>query len=40
LPVKSRIRHYINLHKFERRLRRILSEFRWDRMDSIYLDHG
>jgi polysaccharide deacetylase family protein (PEP-CTERM system associated) len=34
---KSRFRHYLNLHKFENRLRTLLSEFEWGRIDDIYL---
>jgi polysaccharide deacetylase family protein (PEP-CTERM system associated) len=35
--VKSRFRHYLNLHKFEHRLTTLLSEFAWGRMDDVYL---
>jgi len=38
IPLKARIRHYTNLGSMERRLRRVLSEFEWDRMDRVYLD--
>ena len=34
---KSKIRHYINLHRTERRLKRLLSDFRWDRVDRVFL---
>lgn len=37
VPLKSRIRHYVNLDKTEGRLRRLLSDFRWDRMDSTFI---
>lgn len=33
---KSRIRHYTNLSRMERKLRRALREFRWDRMDIVF----
>lgn len=33
---KSRFRHYTNLAKTESRLRRLLSDFSWDRMDRVY----
>lgn len=35
--LKARFRHYLNLHKFSARLNELLRDFRWDRMDSIYL---
>ncbi len=34
---KSRFRHYINLHKTVPRLRRLLSDFRWDSVDRVFL---
>lgn len=37
-PLKSRIRHYLNLGRTEGRLRRLLGEFRWDRMDRVFAD--
>jgi polysaccharide deacetylase family protein (PEP-CTERM system associated) len=39
-PLKSRFRHYLNLHRTEERLGRLLRDFAWDRMDRIYLDGG
>ena len=33
---KSRLRHYTNLGKTEGRLRRLLGEFAWDRMDRVF----
>lgn len=36
-PARSRFRHYVNLGTMERRLRAILRDFRWDRMDRIFL---
>jgi polysaccharide deacetylase family protein (PEP-CTERM system associated) len=36
LSVKSRFRHYTNLSKMEHRLRRLLSDFRWGRMDEVF----
>jgi hypothetical protein len=36
--VKTRFRHYVNLHRTERRLRRLLEDFKWDRMDRIFLE--
>ncbi len=37
LPVKTRFRHYLNLKRTEDRLRRLLSDFEWDRMDRVFL---
>lgn len=34
---KTRFRHYLNLNRMETRLRRLLADFRWDRMDKIFL---
>ena len=38
LGLKSRVRHYTNLHRMHPRLRRLLTEFAWDRMDRVYAD--
>lgn len=35
-PLKSRFRHYLNLHKMEHRLRRLLHDFPWGRMDETF----
>lgn len=37
IPLRSRFRHYVNLNIMERRLRAILGDFRWDRMDRVFL---
>lgn len=37
LPVKTRVRHYLNLARVEARLRRLLDDFSWDRMDRVFL---
>ena len=37
LSAKSRFRHYLNLDIMEQRLRRLLADFRWDRMDEVFL---
>ncbi|MDQ3189319.1 MAG: DUF3473 domain-containing protein [Pseudomonadota bacterium] len=34
--LKTRFRHYVNLHRTESRLRRLLNDFRWDRMDRVF----
>ncbi|OYV76597.1 MAG: polysaccharide deacetylase [Chromatiales bacterium 21-64-14] len=38
LRLKTRIRHYLNLERMEARLGRLLKDFRWDRMDRVYLE--
>ena len=38
--LKSRFRHYLNLGRMEGRLHRLLSDFRWSRMDRVFLDNG
>jgi polysaccharide deacetylase family protein (PEP-CTERM system associated) len=38
LDAKTRLRHYLNLSRMEGRLRRLLHDFHWDRMDRVYLD--
>ena len=37
LPFKSRFRHYANLRHMQAKLRTVLAEFDWDRMDRIFL---
>ncbi|NWG73022.1 MAG: DUF3473 domain-containing protein [Rubrivivax sp.] len=39
IDAKTRLRHYLNLHRMEHRLGRLLRDFRWGRMDHIFL-HG
>lgn len=34
---KTRFRHYLNLRRTELRLRRLLRDFRWRRMDEVFL---
>ncbi len=34
---KSRFRHYTNLGRMEARLRRVLNDFDWDRVDRVFL---
>ena len=36
--LKTRFRHYLNLHRTERRLQRLLKDFSWDRMDRVFLE--
>jgi polysaccharide deacetylase family protein (PEP-CTERM system associated) len=35
--LRTRFRHYLNLHRTEQRLRRLLADFRWDRVDRVFL---
>jgi len=37
LSLKSRFRHYTNLSKMESRLRQLLRDFRWGRMDEVFV---
>ena len=37
---KSRFRHYVNLGRTEQRLGRLLDDFRWGRMDHVFLGTG
>jgi polysaccharide deacetylase family protein (PEP-CTERM system associated) len=34
--LKTRFRHYVNLHRTESRLERLLGDFRWGRMDKVF----
>ena len=43
ISAKARFRHYLNIHRMEARLLSLLADFRWGRMDRIFLDpvlHG
>ena len=37
ISAKTRFRHYLNLGRMEARLRRLLADFAWGRMDEIFL---
>jgi polysaccharide deacetylase family protein (PEP-CTERM system associated) len=37
LPAKTRFRHYVNLKHMQGRLRRLLKDFEWDRVDRVFL---
>jgi len=37
INAKTRFRHYLNLHRMEDRLKRLMADFRWGRMDEIFL---
>jgi polysaccharide deacetylase family protein (PEP-CTERM system associated) len=34
---KTRFRHYVNIHRMEARLRSLLADFHWSRMDRVFL---
>ncbi|MEO5734526.1 MAG: DUF3473 domain-containing protein, partial [Rubrivivax sp.] len=37
IDAKTRFRHYVNIGRTEDRLRQLMQDFRWDRMDRIFL---
>jgi len=37
ISAKTRFRHYVNIHRMERRLHRLLADFTWGRMDHLFL---
>ena len=37
IPLKTRVRHYLNLGKTASRLAHLLQEFAWDRVDKVFL---
>jgi polysaccharide deacetylase family protein (PEP-CTERM system associated) len=37
IGMKTRLRHYLNLHRMEARVGRLLGDFRWGRVDDIFL---
>jgi polysaccharide deacetylase family protein (PEP-CTERM system associated) len=40
IDAKTRFRHYVNIPRMEGRLRQLLADFRWGRMDHIFLPHA
>lgn len=38
IGMKTRFRHYLNLHRMEGRIKALTRDFRWDRMDRIFLE--
>ena len=40
ISVRSRLRHYLNLSRMEDRMRSILSDFKWNTMESVYLTNS
>ena len=37
ISTKTKFRHYVNINRMESRLNQLLSDFRWGRMDEIFL---
>ena len=37
ISAKTRFRHYVNLHRMPGRLRQLLRDFEWDRVDRVFL---
>lgn len=37
LDIKSKFRHYINIGMTEKKLNRLLQDFKWDRMDQVFI---
>jgi len=40
VTLKNRVRHYLNLARTAPRVERLLRDFRFDRMDRVFLDSG
>jgi len=38
INAKTRFRHYLNLHRMEGRIKALIRDFRWDRMDRTFLE--
>ena len=38
IGAKARFRHYVNLRRMEGRLRKLLGDFRWGRVDQVFLN--
>ncbi|MCG5515206.1 MULTISPECIES: XrtA system polysaccharide deacetylase [unclassified Ectothiorhodospira] len=38
IGLKTRVRHYLNLARTESRLKQLLKDFHWDRMDRVFLE--
>ena len=38
IDAKTRFRHYVNLDRMQSRLEKLLGDFRWDRVDRVFLD--
>lgn len=37
IDARTRFRHYVNISRMEQRLKRLLQDFQWGRMDHIFL---
>jgi len=37
ISTKTRFRHYLNLGRMQARIERLLDDFSWGRMDSVFL---
>lgn len=37
VPLRSRVRHYVNLSRMESKVRRLLKDFAWSRLDRVFL---
>ena len=40
IDARTRFRHYVNIDRNEAKLKRLMSDFRWGRMDDIFLRHA
>ena len=40
IDARTRFRHYLNIDRMEGRLQMLLGDFRWDRMDRVFLGAG
>lgn len=40
IDARTRFRHYVNISRMESRLQQLLADFRWGRMDHIFLDRA
>lgn len=38
IDLKTRFRHYVNISRMEQRLQALLADFKWGRMDNLFLD--
>jgi len=38
--LKTKFRHYVNLHRMEAKLKHLLRDFHWDRVDRVFLQEG
>ncbi|MBT1450637.1 DUF3473 domain-containing protein [Glaciecola sp. XM2] len=37
-PFKSKLRHYVNLHVMEKKLTKLMQDYRWSSMEEVYAD--